>query len=130
MTNRILLKNLNMLDHQFEFETVIYNKIHRLIRYNAILWFRHLRHFSNMAGTPKLTNYENHSRDTKSAYTQSDSTGGSVDLALRSRPYYIVKLAHQEEYRTGGILSRSIGQTYASFIFITYYSIGHSRNTI
>jgi len=55
------LKKLNTLDQQFEFETVIYNEIHRLIRYNAILWFRHLRHFSNMAGTPKLTNCENHS---------------------------------------------------------------------
>ena len=55
------LKKLNTLDHQFQFETVIYNEIHRLIRYNAILWFRHLRHFSNMAWTPKLTNWENHS---------------------------------------------------------------------
>jgi len=47
------LKKLNTLDHQFEFETVVYNEIHRLIRHNAFLWFRHLRHFSNMAGTPK-----------------------------------------------------------------------------
>ena len=32
-----------------------------MIRYIAFLWFRHLRHFSNMAWTPKLTNWENHS---------------------------------------------------------------------
>ena len=31
-----------------------------VIRYSAFLWFRHLRHFSNMAWTPKLTNWENH----------------------------------------------------------------------
>ena len=54
-------KKLNTLDHQCEFETVVYNEIHRLIRYNTLLWFRHLQHFSNMAGTPKLTNWENHS---------------------------------------------------------------------
>jgi len=32
-----------------------------MIRYIAFLWFRHLRHFCNMAWTPKLTNWENHS---------------------------------------------------------------------